>query len=142
MSTKKSRRVFSQLSHVENIASDHNDQRLNKELEKLRDDIKQLTAKAILPKYSVHHLVNRCTGWSNESCNKKLIDNRLHIAWHQCFGNLPPHMQLEFVVNMNDYCMTSEVKWEVRGILTSVTPQEFYKAKAIRDWNKLLQYNT
>jgi len=69
--------------------------------------------------FSRHHIVPTSVGGSNDKRNIVKLLHKYHVAFHQIFNNLPPHLQIARLLNVNGTALEEDFKLRVSEILES-----------------------
>lgn len=67
--------------------------------------------------FSRHHILPTSMGGSNDKRNIVKLVHKYHVAFHQVFNNLPPHRQIERLLDINSTALSLDFKAQVNEIL-------------------------
>lgn len=91
-------------------------------------------------KETIHHNNNVVIWWSNDESNKTIVRQLLHRAIHNIFENMPPHLQVKYLVVLSCKSLKEEVKQQIFNALNTDTPEELYKPQTIKDIDKFIEW--
>ena len=76
--------------------------------------------------FSKHHIVPRSVLWTNAKTNLVKLHHKYHVAFHQVFNNMPPHLQIERIMNIASTALNDDFKERIFKVLDNDS-RYFYK---------------
>jgi len=64
-------------------------------------------------------------GGSNAKANIVKLVHRYHVAFHQVFNNLPPHLQIARILDLSKTALTEEFTGKVLDVLDAEHGHEY-----------------
>lgn len=75
--------------------------------------------------FSRHHILPTSMGGSNAKANIVKLVHRYHVAFHQVFNNLPPHLQIARILDLSKTALTEEFTGKVLDVLDAEHGHEY-----------------
>lgn len=67
--------------------------------------------------FSRHHILATSMGGSNKKENIVKLHHKYHVAFHQVFNNLPPHLQIGRIMNIASTALNDDFKERIFKVL-------------------------
>jgi len=78
---------------------------------------------------TVHHLVPKSIGGSNELANIRRINDSFHRAFHRVFENRSPVWQIAMLMDLNSPCLSMQYCVRVNELLKDCQDPDFVYKK-------------